>query len=324
VYPAVFGLRTFAEPADYSNETKPSFERQVGAYATPVSAEAAKDIPDAYQDSKGSWVYDTPVFRNDFQMNSESMKAYKNIQDIARQHLADTNGKPREMDHEVAVIRAKLQSGEFTKEQAKEVAWNLRKRRDIERAERVAQNLTAEMAREGRWKPGDRGVTWQDVYVPTTKEMLSRYRAGGRKAVVEEINDVVTNRALRDAEDMVQRDRMLNRAAYLADRFGLSPETVDEQYDDNVRLVYNPDDPDAMRSSVQSALADYEELEAGERKTGMRRYPGDRGYPQYLTDLLNYINYAGNEGFRSRWAGPAPTAEYKIRRKRRVRTGRYL
>lgn len=319
VYPSIFGLKTFTEPADYSSKEKPEMERVVGHAAEPIEDGAEADIPDAYRDERtGRFYYDKPVVASDFRMNPASEKAYRNIQDIARSTLG------RDMDHEVAVIRAKMQSGEFSREQARETAWRLRERRDIERAERVAARLTSDMANEGRWKPGDRGVTWRDVYVPTTPEMLARRKANGwLNAVRDEINDVVTNRI--NLVDEETRERMLHRAAYLADRVGLQPEYADETYDDKVDLRYDPEqDYLTAKDVLASAMSDFDELEAAARKNGMRRFYGDRGYPEELANLRNFINYLGNKEFRSRWDGPAPRANYTIKRTRRTRTGRYL
>lgn len=341
---SVYGLEAFRNPETYESEQEPNFEQVTGSVREYVSPEAAQDIPDAVEDDSvlngvkrvlqraaggifgtpdGEFYYERPAVRNDFAMNPESMKAYKNIQDIARMTLADKDGKPREMDHEVAVIRAKLQSGEFTKEQAKEVAWKLRKSRDIQMAKRVAAQLTSEMARNGEWKPGDRGVTWRDVYVPTTKESLAKARTAGYKGVRDEINYMV-DYALAKAEDMVDRDRMQRRIAYLAARHGLEPETVEREYDEDVVRTF---DPNGTRGSwndeAMAAAADFDALESAHRKNGMRRFYGQRGYPQELADLRNYINYVGNERFRKQWTGPVPQARYKIRRKRRETTGYY-
>lgn len=319
---SVYGVEAFRNPETYESEEEPSFERTVGYAREPLSPEAARDIPDAVEEN-GKFYYDRPVTRSDFAMSPESARAYRNLQDIARQTLADKDGKPREMDHEVAVIRAKLASGEFTKEQAKEVAWKLRKSRDIQRAKRVAAQLTSEMARDGRWKPGDRGVTWRDVYVPTTKESLAKARTAGYKGIRDEIN-YMADYALAKAEDMMDRDRMLRRLAYLADRHGLKPVYKEVEYDEPVHRTIDPDDGDTdWNKEALAAAADLEVLEANARKNGMRRFFGQRGYPQELTDLRNYVNYAGNKSFRDSWSGPVPQARYTMRRKRRDATGYY-
>ena len=128
---------------------------KVGEEITPGAPNMADPAnADAKPFTVGGYVYTKrSVYRhatND--LSDAARRTYVRLQ----QEFREKHG--RDMDHDVAAIRAQLATGDLTKAQAKQLAWGLRKNRDIAIAKEVAK------------ESADTKVDWKDYYVPTKRE----------------------------------------------------------------------------------------------------------------------------------------------------------
>lgn len=150
---------------------------------------------------KGQVYTKRPVYRDAINDLSDKAKGeYTRIQSEFR----EKNG--REMDREVANIRAQLAAGDLTKDQAKKLAWGLRKNRDLALAKDVA-------------KESGEPDKWRDYYAPTTRFDIVRPEQA-RKVRLDYVN-FARDFAVKDndARDINYPGRA-RMAKYLSRRFG--------------------------------------------------------------------------------------------------------
>lgn len=231
-YDAVLGPETFYR-TDHSFPDAPA--RDPAVYEIGERLERAVDQnPNNYKPGtisvKPDGVYVKMPYRkswlDDPDEGSAAGKEYERIQ----REFREKNG--RSMDHAVAIIRARLATGEITKSKAREIAYYLRGRRD--RA--IARDAMREYARDKGVDPAT--LDPKMFYVPTTRTMLKAMEGGReqfRERLLGEINSY-TDRTQMDVGAAGPADLTGMRQYYLAKRFGFNPVLSSELVD-----VRNPE-----------------------------------------------------------------------------------
>ena len=185
-----------------------------GGLLDPVE-EVIADLPKgSFLKSDGKYYRKAPVTRDNLSLTTRAeTDAYGRIQ----KDFAAVNG--RDMDRDVAAIRARLDAGTITKTQAKDLAVALRRKRDIALAKETSHDYHVSHGLSS--KESDLGEDWTKFFVDTG-EAGQLVKRDGKRRLLSAMNQSVSSHG--EGSDEAKRSMTLARRFGFGSRHEFTPE----------------------------------------------------------------------------------------------------